>query len=35
MNQILDKHIEFAEDENYETLDKYKMIFSDIRILLK
>lgn len=35
MNQILDKHIEYAEDENYETLDKYKMIFSDIKILLR
>lgn len=35
MSQILDKHIEFVEDESYETLNKYKMIFSDIKILLK
>lgn len=35
MNQILDKHIEYAEDENYQTLDKYKLIFSDIKILLR
>ena len=35
MNQILDKHIEFVEDESYETLDKFKMIFSDIKILLR
>lgn len=35
MNQILDKHIEFVEDESYETLDKYKMIFSDIKILMR
>lgn len=35
MNQILDKHIEFAEDQSYDTLAKYKMIFSDIKILLK
>jgi len=35
MNHILDKHLEFAEDSSYDTLDKYKMIFSDIKILLK
>lgn len=35
MNQILDKHIEFVEDESYDTLNKYKMIFSDVKILLR
>ena len=35
MAEILDKQIEYSEAENYETLDKYKMIFTDIKFLLK
>lgn len=35
MTEILDKQIEYSEDENYETLEKYKMIFTDIKFLLR
>ena len=35
MTEILDKQIEYSEDENFEALEKYKMIFTDIKFLLK
>lgn len=35
MAEILDKQIEYSEAENFQTLEKYKMIFTDIKFLLR
>ena len=35
MNEILEKQIEYSRDEEYEELEKYRMVFTDIKFLLR
>ena len=35
MNEILEKQIEYSQDEEYEELEKYRMVFTDVKFLLR